>query len=49
MSVANMLRNGMGGYDWAGLPLACEIFRVADIEMLVRRLLIIKNYRPPEP
>lgn len=41
-----MLANGMGGYDWSGLPLACELFQVQEIEPLLQRLLVIKTHKP---
>lgn len=47
--MARMLGNGMGGMDWAGLPLACELFHVTDVEALLQRLLVIKTHRPPSP
>ena len=40
-----MLANGMGGLDWAGLPLACAYYGVADIDALVHRLMVIKLHR----
>ncbi len=47
-SVALMLSNGMGGYDWAALPLACRIHGVRDVEMLIERLLVLKTHRAEE-
>lgn len=41
-----MLANGMGGLDWAGLPLACAYYGVGDIEALVHRLMVIKLHNP---
>lgn len=43
-----MLANGMGGLDWAGLPLAVELYGVRDVELLVHALLAIKTHQPPE-
>ena len=43
-----MLQNGMGGLDWAALPLATEYFEIQDIDDLIYRLLTIKNYKAPE-
>jgi hypothetical protein len=40
-----MLANGMGGLDWAGLPLACAYYGVRDVEGLVHRLLVLKLHR----
>jgi hypothetical protein len=42
----NMLANGMGGLDWAGLPLACAYLGVRDVEGLIDRLLVIKQHNP---
>lgn len=47
-----MLANGMGGLDWAGLPLAAAYYGIEDVEGLVHRLLVIKLHKPqdqPEP
>ena len=41
-----MLANGVGGLDWAGLPLACRYHGVVDVEGLLHRLLIIKLHNP---
>ena len=41
-----MLANGMGGIDWAGLPLACAWLGVRDVDGLLQRLLIIKTHDP---
>lgn len=49
LRVLRMLSNGMGGIDWAGLPLACAIHSVDDVEMLVHRLVAAKNHRPAVP
>lgn len=43
-----MLANGMGGIDWAGLPLACAVHGVTDIEALIHRLVVIKTHKPPK-
>jgi hypothetical protein len=45
----NHLSNGMGGIDWAGLPLVVELLGITDIEGLMERLIVIKMHRPPEP
>lgn len=42
-----MLTNGMGGIDWAGLPLAVSVHGVDDIELLIDRLVTIKTHRAP--
>ena len=41
-----MLANGMGGLDWAGLPIVAELLGIKDIEALVHRLMTIKVWRP---
>jgi hypothetical protein len=41
-----MLANGMGGLDWAGLPLACAYHGVRNVEALVHRLIVIKQHNP---
>lgn len=46
--IFNGLSNGMGGLDWAGLPLLCAYHRVSDVEGLVHRLLVIKTHRRPD-
>lgn len=44
----NFLANGMGGIDWAGLPLAVAYAGITDVPAVVDRLLIIKTHKPPE-
>jgi len=44
----NLLANGMGGLDWAGLPLVVDLLGIEDIEALVDALLVIKTHRPPD-
>lgn len=46
--VFNGLANGMGGLDWAGLPLLCAYHGVRDVEGLLHRLLVIKAHRKPD-
>lgn len=41
----NLLANGMGGIDWAGLPLVCGWLGVQDAEGLMQRLALIKAHR----
>jgi hypothetical protein len=41
-----MLANGMGGIDWAGLPMACAWLGVRDVDALLQRLLLIKTHDP---
>jgi len=40
-----MLANGAGGVDWAGLPLACAVYGVRDVEALIQRVLVLKLHR----
>ena len=42
-----LLANGMGGHDWAGLPVVCAWLGITDIDGLLHRLLIIKTHKPP--
>ena len=42
----SLLANGMGGLDWAGLPLVCGWLGVHDVEGLMQRLAIIKRHKP---
>lgn len=44
----NHLSNGMGGFDWAGLPTVVHLLGITDIEMLLHRLNTIKAHRPPK-
>lgn len=41
-----MLSNGMGGLDWAGLPLVAELLGIDDLEAFIRQLMTIKTHRP---
>lgn len=41
----NLLANGMGGIDWAGLPYACAWLGIDDVDGLMTRLLVIKTHR----
>jgi hypothetical protein len=45
----NLLANGSGGIDWAGLQLVVALLGVADVEAFVDALLVIKTHRPPSP
>jgi hypothetical protein len=45
--VWNLLSNGHGGLDWAGLPLAVARLGITDIEALIDDLGAIKTWRPP--
>ena len=44
----NLLGNGSGGIDWAGMPLVCELLGVEDLESFMLRIEIIKNHTPPK-
>lgn len=48
IAVSNALQNGMGGFDWNGLPILVEYYGIDDVEGLIDRLLVIKNHRPPK-
>lgn len=41
----NLLNNGMGGLDWAGLPIVCEYLGTDDPEGLIDRLGVIKQHQ----
>lgn len=43
-----MLTNGMGGIDWAGLPLAITVLGATDTEALIDAIVTIKCHKPPE-
>ena len=43
--VFGLFANGSGGFDWAGMPLACARYGVRDVAGLIDRLLIIKTHR----
>lgn len=45
----NLLANGMGGVDWAGLDVVVEMLGVRDVEGLVHRIGVLKLHRPPAP
>lgn len=44
----NLLANGSGGLDWAGLPFVAAMLGVDDVEGLMDRLLVIKTHKPPK-
>lgn len=46
--MAALLGNGMGGFDWAGLPLVCAWLGITDVDGLLYRLRIIRLHRDPE-
>jgi len=47
LTVFNIIKNGQGGLDFAGLPLVCEWLGVGDVAGLLQRLVVIKTYRKP--
>lgn len=48
ITVRNLLATGMGGIDWAGLPLVVEWLGVRDLQGLMQRLSILLSYRKPD-
>lgn len=44
--VYRLMANGMGGIDWAGLPLLCGWLGVRDVEGLMQRLVVIRMHAP---
>ncbi len=44
MRVHGLLANGMGGYDWAGLPVICAWLGVEDVAGLMTRLQAVRSY-----
>jgi len=40
-----LLANGMGGIDWAGLPLLAGWMGVTDMEGLMQRLVAIRMHQ----
>lgn len=43
-----LLKNGMGGLDWAGLPYVVAHLGVQDVPALIEALHTIKTYTPPK-
>jgi hypothetical protein len=43
----NLLANGMGGIDWAGIPLVFGMLGISDPEPMIERLGAIKTHQPP--
>ena len=48
-----MLANGMGGLDWAGLPIVVEHLGIPDINLFLWQLRVIRSHKadrtdPPE-
>ena len=42
-----MLGNGMGGIDWAGVPVVLQMLGVQDVEDCLHRMMVIKSYSKP--
>lgn len=49
MQAYNLLSNGMGGLDWAGLEVVCAYLGITDVEPLIHALGVIKAHQPPKP
>lgn len=43
-----LLKDGMGGLDWAGLPYVVAHLGVQDVPALIDALHTIKTYSPPK-
>ena len=43
-----LLKNGMGGLDWAGLPYVVAHLGVQDVPALIEALHTIKTSSPPK-
>lgn len=41
-----LLHNGMGGLDWAGVPLVVELLQPPDVETFLRGIVQVKVNRP---
>jgi hypothetical protein len=41
-----LLANGMGAFDWAGLPWVVELLGIQQIELFIHRLQTIKEHKP---
>lgn len=48
IDVWNLLEQGSGGIDWAGLPLVAGLFGIADVDGLIVRLRAIKSFARKE-
>jgi hypothetical protein len=46
MRAYSLLANGMGAFDWAGLPYVVALLGVDDPEALIHALQTIKTHRP---
>ena len=41
--------SGMGGIDWAGLPIVAAHLGITDVEGLMHRLYVLRTYTPAAP
>ena len=48
LQAGTLLKNGMGGLDWAGLPYVVAHLGVQDVPALIEALHTIKTYSPPK-
>ena len=48
MRAFELLRTGMGGIDWAGLPLVVEHLGIEDVPALIDAVHTIINFKPPK-
>lgn len=48
MQAYNLLSNGMGGIDWAGLPLVVAHLGIERIDVLIDTMATIKTHQPRE-
>jgi hypothetical protein len=37
--------NTLGGLDWAGLETACDVFGVDDVDLMIHRLVAIRDFQ----
>lgn len=44
----NMVSDGTGSVDWAGVPIVAAMLGIEDLETFIRRLMTIKHHRPGE-
>lgn len=44
----NLLANGMGGLNWAGLDTVVAYLGITDLDDLICRLEVIRTHKPPE-
>ena len=44
-TIAITVWNTLGGLDWAGLPLVAQLHGVEDLDLLVERLVTIREFQ----